>query len=227
MHGPIAAMTVVADVIGDPEQLVAQWGYFIVFFVVLAQCTGVPLPAVAVLLAAQAAARSGTLSLAVVITIGSAGAILGSTLGYILGRIGGRSLLVRIARLVRAGDARIDAMERFFDRHGSGTVFLGRWVIFVRLWGSIAAGAARMPWPRFMFWNVLGGILWVSSLSVLAYVLGSIARSIAEALDIGGWILLPVVVVGFVVWGLRRRGRRDGLESTEEQPAEPASDDSD
>ena len=202
----VGTAAVVVAAIAD--HVVGQWGYFLVFFIVLAQCAGVPLPAVAVLLAADAAARHGTLSLAAVIVLGSAGAILGATVGYVLGRVGGRPLMLRLVRLVHARESRVDDMERFFERHGGRTVFLGRWVIVVRLWGSIAAGAARMPWPRFMLWNVLSGILWVSSLSVVAYALGSIARSIGDALDIGGWILLPVVVVGFALAELRRRRRR-------------------
>jgi membrane protein DedA with SNARE-associated domain len=195
---------------------------------VLAQCAGLPLPAVAVLLAAEASAERGVLTLSLVIAVGSAGAILGSTIGYVLGRIGGRPLMLRLVRLVHAKESRVDAMERFFERHGGKTVFIGRWVIFVRLWGSIAAGAARMPWPRFMLWNVVGSILWVASLGLLAYLLGGIARRIAEALDLGGWMLLPVVAVGFVVWGLRRRGQPGGgPEDVREQPAEAARDGSD
>ena len=190
------------------DQLVEQRAYFAVFFIVLAQCAGVPLPAVAVLLAAEAAARRGELSLTAVIALGSVAAITGSTIGYVVGRIGGRPLMLRLTRLFHAKDSQIVALESFFERHGSKTLFIGRWVIFVRLWGSIVAGAARMPWPSFAVWTVLGSILWVTSLGVLAYVAGSIARAIGEALDIGGWVLLPVIAAGFVISGIRRRKRR-------------------
>ena len=191
----------------------SQWGYFIVFFMVLAQCAGLPLPAVAVLLAAVAAANKGSLSLPEVIIIGSIGAIIGSTIGYVLGRIGGRPLMLRLTHLVHAKESRIESMDQFFTRHGGKAVFIGRWVIFVRLWGSIAAGVARMPWPRFMVWNVLGGILWVSSLSLLAYFLGGAVKTVAESLDLGAWVLLPIIVAGFAIAELRRHRRR--LRATE------------
>lgn len=151
----VGAAALVVGSIAD--NAVGEWGYFLVFFIVLAQCAGVPLPAVAVLLAADAAARNGTLSLPVVVVLGSAGAILGATVGYVLGRVGGRPLMLRLVRLFHARESRVDAMECFFERHGGKMIFFGRWVIVIRLWGAIAAGAARMPWPRFMFWNVLGG----------------------------------------------------------------------
>jgi membrane protein DedA with SNARE-associated domain len=208
-----AHLLVSSLVVASAQTLVSQWGYFIVFVMVLAQCAGIPLPAVAVLLAADAAARKGSLSLPVVIAIGSAAAILGSTVGYVAGRIGGRPLMLRLARLLHVRTSRIDAMDRFFVRHGGKTIFIGRWVIFVRLWGSITAGAARMPWPKFMLWNVIGGILWVSSLSLLAYTLGNVFKTIADKLDLGGWILLPLIVAGFAVAEWRRHRRHRGAAS--------------
>jgi membrane protein DedA with SNARE-associated domain len=208
MSAPLLIAPSIVGAATEAQRLVGQWGYFVVFFMVLAQCAGIPLPAVAVLLAADAAAHKGTLSLPEVIVVGSAAAIIGSTIGYVLGRVGGRPLMLRLAHLVHAKESRIDSMDHFFERHGGKTVFIGRWVVFVRLWGSIAAGVARMPWPRFMVWNVLGGILWVSSLSLLAYTLGSAVKTVADNLDLGAWILLPIIVAGFAIAELRQRRQR-------------------
>ncbi len=199
-----------------------QWGYyFIVFVIVLAQCAGVPLPAVAVLLGAYASARNGNLSLAAVVAFGSLGAILGSTIGFVLGRVGGRPLMVRLAARFHADERRIDQLESFFARHGGSALFFGRWVIVVRLWGAIAAGVAGMPWPMFMLWNVTGSIVWVASLSVLAFVAGSVALAIGDALDIGGWVLLPIAVLGFViVWRRRHKRRKPDVGEVRSDPDE-------
>ena len=173
----------------------------------LAQCAGVPLPAVAVLLSADAAAERGELSLATVIVLGSVAAIAGSVIGYILGRIGGRPLMLKLARRFHIEERRIDDLDSFFARHGSKAVFFGRWVGVVRLWGAIAAGAAHMRVVPFVLWTTIGSILWVSSLSILAAVLGSAAQKIGEYFDLGGWILLPIVVGGFIIAARRRRRR--------------------
>ncbi len=185
-----------------------SWGYLLVFVTMIAQCAGVPLPAVSVLLASDVAAEHGELSLGLVIALGSAGAIIGSEIGYLLGRIGGRPLMLRLAHRLHADEERIDAMERFFARHGGKAVFFGRWVVVVRMWGAIAAGAAHMPWPRFLLWNTLGSVVWVTSLTLLAAVAGDVARALNDWLNVGGWILVAVIVTGTVVAELRRRARR-------------------
>jgi membrane protein DedA with SNARE-associated domain len=188
-----------------------QWAYYFgVLVIVLAQCAGVPLPAVAVLLGAYASARHGDLNLAAVIAFGSLGAIIGSTIGYILGRIGGRPLMLSLAKRFHADEHRIEQMESFFERHGGTALFFGRWVIVVRLWGAIAAGAAKMPWPKFLLWTIPGCIAWVASLSVLAYLAGALAQALGDALDIGGWVLVPIVALGLVIVWRRRRRRKLG-----------------
>ena len=216
--GGIASLRVVAlgwaGFIAAEAAIADAWPYYFgVFVIVLAQCAGVPLPAVAVLLGAYASARHGDLNLAAVIAVGSLGAMLGSTIGYVLGRVGGRPLMLRLAHRFRADENRIIQLESFFERHGGTALFFGRWVIVVRLWGAIAAGAAKMPWPKFLLWTITGSIAWVASLSVLAYLAGALAHAIGDATDLGGWVLVPIVVLGLVI--VRRRRKRRKLKSAE------------
>src|SRR6476619_411534 len=92
-----------------------EWAYYFgVFVIVLAQCAGVPLPSGAVRLVAYASARHGELNLAAVIAVGSLGAMLGSTIGYVLGRVGGRPLMLRLAQRFHADENRILQLESFF-----------------------------------------------------------------------------------------------------------------
>jgi undecaprenyl-diphosphatase len=116
--------------------------------------------------------------------------------------------MLRLARRFHADENRIVQLESFFDRHGGTALFFGRWVVVVRLWGAIAAGAAKMPWTKFLIWNITGSIAWVASLSVLAYLAGAVAQAIGDALDIGGWVLVPIVALGLVVVWRRRRRRK-------------------
>ena len=64
--------------------------------------------------------------------------------------------------MIRIGDP-------FFERHGPKAVFLGRWLPVLRVFASWLAGANKMRWPVFAFWNTTGGICWAASVAVLGY----------------------------------------------------------
>ena len=114
-----------------------QIGYVALAGFVFAESAGVPVPGETALLAAGLLARSGQLSLPIVIAVAAVAAILGDNLGYVLGRRGGRALLVRDGRFARHRRKAVAAGDRFFARHGAKTVFFGRWVSGVRI---VAAG---------------------------------------------------------------------------------------
>ena len=59
--------------------------------------------------------------------------------------------------------------ERFFERHGAKTVFIGRFVAVLRVTSAWLAGISHMPWWRFLFWNAAGGIVWAALVGVVAY----------------------------------------------------------
>ena len=74
----------------------------------------------------------------------------------------------------------------------------------LRVAASWLAGADRMPWPRFLLWNGLGGIAWAASVGTLAYVLG---RSASGLLGAAGFTAAGIVVLVFLAAGIRRRLR--------------------
>jgi membrane-associated protein len=88
---------------------------------------------------------------------------------------------------------------------GAAAVFFGRWLPGLRVVTSWLAGANRMPWPRFLFWNALGGIAWARTIGSLAYVLGSTASGSLGAI---GFIGVAVAVLVYLITFLRRRLRR-------------------
>ena len=99
-----------------------------------------------------------------VIAVAIAAAVTGDTLGYWLGRRGGRAVLTRRRGPFAAFRAHaLERGERFFDRHGAKTVFLGRFVPGVRVVAAVLAGAGAMPWPRFAIYNLAGAFVWAST----------------------------------------------------------------
>jgi membrane protein DedA with SNARE-associated domain len=222
---PVAAL-LAAGIFGDLYDFFlrafAEYGYLIVFLPILGECAGLPLPGETVLLAGGVAAQKGVLSLPWVIVVASAAAIIGDNIGYAVGRRGGRPLILRYGRVLRVRDRQMAVLDSYFRRHGPKTVFFGRWVIFLRVWVSLMSGASRMEYRHFLFWNALGGILWATSMSTLAYFFAGSVQRIGEVFGIVGWTLAIVVgiAVAVFIWRLEHRAeRREELRLVEEEVA--------
>jgi undecaprenyl-diphosphatase len=169
-----------------------QIGYAALAGFVFAESAGVPVPGETALLAAGLLARSGQLSLPIVICVAAAAAILGDNLGYLLGRRGGRALLLRDGRFARHRRKAVAAGDRFFARYGAKTVFFGRWVSGVRIVAAVMAGATEMPWRRFVVYNALGAFAWASTLVTIAFLAGPVGVAIAYGAGVaaaGGGVL--------------------------------------
>ena len=188
-----------------------QFGYPVLALLIFGESAGLPLPGETALLTAGGLAAAGHLALPAVIAVAAAAAILGDTLGYWLGRRGGRALLTRDG--LGAGHRRhaLARADRFYARHGAATVFFGRWIPGVRVVAAVTAGAARMPWPRFALANAFGAITWAASVSTLAAAASPTgALALALALAAAGLGLGALTLTG--AW-LRQRAAPPGPHS--------------
>lgn len=196
----MSELPIIAALISVP----ASVGYPLLFAFVAAESAGAFVPGETSLIVAGAVAASGRLSLPLVIVVAAAAAILGDNVGYVIGRRGLRPLVDRPGRWTADRRRLFERGEVFFARRGSAAVFFGRWLPGLRVAASWLAGANRMQWWRFLFWNALGGITWAASIGALGYVLG---RSAAGPLGAIGFVVVGIVAVVYVVIRVRR-GRR-------------------
>jgi membrane protein DedA with SNARE-associated domain len=183
-------------------------GLPILFAVVLIESFGVPLPGETALIAFGVLAAQGHYSIALVIAIAAAGAIIGDNLGYwLIGRVGGRALFRRWRWLNQYSDRVLPRAEALMQRHGGKTVFFGRFVSILRYTVAWVAGLSRMQWSRFLFWNAAGGIAWAAAVGLTAYYAGQAAAdAIARYGLYAAAIVIVVVIVGWL--GVRHvRGR--------------------
>src|SRR2546427_7072121 len=155
-------------------------GLPILFAVVLIESFGIPLPGETALIAFGVLAAEGHYSIASVIAIAAAGAIIGDNLGYwLIGRLGGRALFRRWRWLNQYSDRVLPRAESLMARHGGKTVFFGRFVSVLRYTVAWVAGLSRMHWWRFLFWNAAGGIAWATAVGLTSYHAGqAVARAI-------------------------------------------------
>ncbi len=154
-------------------------------------------------------AYESKVSLVAVIVAAVLGAIVGDSVGYVVGSRYGDRLLRRLPkRLVKP--EHIDQAKVLVDRLGGRAVFVGRFTAALRALVPGFAGLSRMSYRRFLVWNAAGGILWASGVVVAGYLAGSAWRRVASALSLFGYLLLAVVVVGFVCgwWYRRHRSRQ-------------------
>jgi membrane-associated protein len=171
-----------------------------------AESAGLPVPGETSLIAAAVLASQGHLSIPLVIAVAAGAAIVGDNLGYLIGRRGGRWLLTRRGWGENRRQQVLARGEIFFVRHGGMAVFLGRLLPWLRFTAAWLAGASRMPWPRFLLWNGLGGVAWATSIGLAAYFLGKAAAAVIGAAGIALLALLMAVAVGtFLVHRLRRQ----------------------
>src|SRR5450759_4042355 len=125
----------------------------------------------------------------------SAGAIVGDSTGYLAGRLWGDRLFDLLGRRFpkHAGPDHLAYTEHVFARYGVWAVFFGRFVALLRIFAGPVAGALRMPYPRFLAANALGGLVWACGTTATVYTLGTNAE---EWLKGSSWIGL-IVVLGF------------------------------
>ncbi len=190
------------------EPLLNNYGYLAVAGLVFVEDFGVPVPGETILIAAAVYAGAGRLNIAVVFALALLAAVLGDNLGYLIGRRLGRAVVLRYGRYVLLTPQRLDKAEGFFTRHGGKVVTIARFVSGLRQANGIVAGLTRMPWLRFVAFNVLGAALWVGAWCAAGYLAGSQIQSVYDtATRFGLYAVGVVVLVGAAVL-LRKRQLR-------------------
>jgi membrane protein DedA with SNARE-associated domain len=182
-------------------------GYPVVFALIAIETMGIPVPGETALITAGLLAHDGRMDIVPLILLAATAAILGDNVGFAIGRKVGRRLFEMPGPFHSQRLAALAVGEPFFARHGPKAVFLGRWVAGLRIASAWLAGMNKMPWPRFLFWNALGGICWATSIGLGVYIAG---HAFEQVLGVGGIVAAGLVsgaLIGVFVWK-RMRARR-------------------
>src|SRR4051794_13090196 len=187
---------------------VARVGLPVMVLVIAGESMGLPLPGETALITAAVLASRGKLDIVPVIALAACAAIVGDNIGYLIGRRGGRRLLLRVPRPRPPAERMLAVGEPFFARHGPKAVFLGRWFAGLRIAAAWLAGINQMRWPSFLFWNATGAVAWAVSVGVLAYALDHSAERLLKTAGVVGAGTVVVGGVGGLLWLRMRRARR-------------------
>ncbi len=183
------------------DELIRAGGYLALFIIVFAETgllAGFFLPGDSLLVTAGliAAAPGGPLSILPLIGLLCAAAIAGDSTGYAIGfHLGPRIFKREDSRFFHKDH--LVRTQRFYEKYGPKTIVLARFVPFVRTFAPTVAGVGRMRYPLFLFYNVAGGIGWVSSMTLTGFFLGRLIPDIEKYLHllVGVVILLSLIPV--------------------------------
>jgi membrane protein DedA with SNARE-associated domain len=185
------------------------WIYLIVFAAAASESAlfvGLVVPGETVLVLAGVLASRGQGHLIPFMGVAIAGAVIGDSIGYELGRHFGPRLR-RSALGRRVGEERWERAERYLRERGGRSIFFARWVLVVRAIVPALAGQARMPYRRFLLWNVAGAVPLAVVHVGLGYIAGRSYASLDRYLRISHWLLLAVVaLIAAIAYWRHRRG---------------------
>ncbi|MEV4244608.1 DedA family protein [Streptosporangium canum] len=198
------------------------WICALVGLVIGLESLGIPLPGEIVLVSSALLAAQGVVNPLWVGICASVGAIVGDSIGYAIGRKGGKPMFDRLGRRFpkHFGPSHIAKAERYFERYGMWTVFFGRFVALLRILAGPLAGALRMPYWRFLTANVLGGIAWAGGTTAVVYYLGRVAEKWLKGFSWAGLALAVLFGVATTLLVKRRAARMAAQEA--EEPASAA-----
>ena len=188
-----------------------EYGYWTVAIALLLENAGIPVPGETILLFASFLAYSEReLHLPIIIAVATIACTVGDNLGYAIGRRGGRPLLVRYQHIFRIREKTIARGERLFARYGSVTIFFARFIFGMRIIAGPLAGVLHMEWKRFVLFNFLGAVVWVTVISLAGYIFGSqwdVVLRIVGRVKFGVAIVLAVAIA--LLWWRYRRAQRE------------------
>jgi membrane protein DedA with SNARE-associated domain len=191
--------------------IIGSIGYVGVFLLMIAESMVLPVPSEAVMPFAGFVVAEGTLSWVGVVSSATLGSIVGSLIGYAMGRYGGRPFVARFGKYLLLDSEDLAMTDRFFQRRGGITILICRFIPIVRHLISIPAGMGRMRILPFAVFTIAGAGVWNAFLTWCGFILKknwTVVTRYSHGIDIAVVVLLAALVVLYVARHLRRRRKR-------------------
>jgi len=152
--------------------LVEQYGVIALFFSILLETLGLPLPGESALIASSAAAGAGKLSIWHVVIAAYVAAVLGDNIGYLIGRRYGKTVILRHGERIGITHDKYARAEEITAKYGPLMVIAARFIVLLRQLNGLVAGSTGMHWAKFLIANLIGAALWVGFWATLAFQFG-------------------------------------------------------
>lgn len=188
--------------------LVHHAGYAGLFIAMALANVGAPVGSEVVLPAAGLAAQQGALSSVwIAIAVAVAAELFGQSIGYAIGRFGGRPFVDRYGKYVRFHHAEMEKVENFFKRYGRFAIFICRFIPVIRGIVGIPAGIAEMPLGAFYFWTFCGSLLFCGGLVLAGNALGAHADAVIATVQKYAVLIVVLAVLAVALFVFLRTRR--------------------
>lgn len=194
------------------QEFAHHYGYWAIFLGILLENLGIPLPGETVTLVGGFLAGSNELNYWLVLGDAVAGAAIGGTCGYWIGRLGGWSVLLQIGKLFRISEEKLLNIKAQFSENAVKAVFFGRFFALLRIFAAPLAGIADMSFGKFFVYNLAGASAWASVMVTLAFFAGKVVSleqlvSWVSHFAIAALLILVAVIV-VPIWLESRQVKR-------------------
>ena len=179
----------------NTQEIAHQYGYWAVFIGIALENTGIPIPGETITIVGGFLAGSKELNFWGVLVSAIAGAIIGDNFGYWIGKIGGWRFLVKISKLFRIPEEKLNLARDKYSKNAAQAVFWGRFVTLLRIFAGPLAGITKMPYRKFLIYNFGGATVWALTIVSLSYFLGQIV-SLEQILN---WISQAGILIFILV----------------------------
>jgi membrane-associated protein len=177
----------------------SKYGYWVVFFGVMLENAGIPIPGETVLLFAGFLAYHQKIDLVPSILVAIAGATIGDSVGFLIGLLGGRAFVDRFIRRSPAVRRSFDYSQTLFLKYGQWAVFIGRFITGLRMFAGIIAGLFRMRYRRFLFFNFTGATIWAIAVTYVGFLFGNSWQLVEEHLLEVNEVVLAAVLAAILI----------------------------
>lgn len=183
--------------------VISASGYFGVALLMAIESAAIPLPSEIIMPFAGFLVSEGRFTLYGVALAGGFGSAVGSAITYAVGRYGGRPFIEKYGKYFLVSQHDLEISDRFFQRFGGLSSFIGRLLPVVRTFISIPAGIAKVNFGKFIFYSFLGSVIWSYFLAYLGAKLGPAWLSVREQYHWLDYIIAVLLVLGAVWWIVR------------------------
>jgi len=185
------------DLAQDLVDLIFDWGYLGIFFLMAVESSFIPFPSEIILIPAGYLASKGDMNLGMIMASALGGSLVGAFINYYLALLLGRKILKKYGKYFFISENALEKMDNYFDKHGAISTFIGRLIPGIRQLISIPAGLSRMNLVVFSSYTALGAGIWALILTMLGYFIGENQELIDTYLkQITMVVLVALVLLG-------------------------------